>query len=293
MSLQQSAGPRGQGDHAREIARSARALVAYFALAYGISWGAMLAYLAVIGFDLAALGPDVRLLFLGFMLAGPSMAGVIMTAVVEGRRGFADMFRRLRRLRVGLRWYAFALLPIPIALLVILLPLSAWVSAEYTPTFFAFGIAAGLLAGFFEEIGWTGFATPRLLERYSPLRAGLILGLAWGAWHALGDFSGNVPALSVSDWAVRMVVYWMVPLACWRILMTWAYAHHRSLTLGMVMHAGYTGWLVTFTMEMPAATGPDQLLWEALFATAIVVLTVVVVRTQYAVRRPLPLPVAR
>jgi hypothetical protein len=42
------------------------------------------------------------------------------------------------------------------------------------------------------------------------------------------------------------------------------------------MHAGYTGWLATFTIDMPAASGPDALLWQSLFAALIVALTVAV-----------------
>ena len=256
--------------------RPAHQVVAYFAVAYGISWGAILVYLAALRFDFTALGIDQLMMMLVFMLAGPSVAGLALTGIFDGRRGFVDLFHRLRRVAVGARWYAFALLPIPLLLLAVLLPLSAWVSPDYRPTVLAFGIAAGLLAGFFEEIGWTGFATPRLLERYSPLRAGLILGLVWASWHALADFSGNVGAMGVGDCAIRMVVYWIIPLTCYRVLMTWAYAHHRSLALAMLMHAGYTGWLATFTMDMPAASGPDALLWQALFAAVIVALTVAV-----------------
>jgi uncharacterized protein len=256
--------------------RPARQLVAYFALTYGLTWGAILAYLATLSFDFAALRTEQLMVMLVIMLAGPPIAGLALIAAFDGRDGFADLFLRLRRVGVDPRWYAFALLPIPVLLLVVLLPLSALVSPDYRPTFLAFGIAAGLLAGFFEEIGWTGFATPRLLERFSPLRAGLILGLVWAFWHALADFSGNAAAMGPAEWAIRMVVSWIVPLTCYRVLMTLAYAHHRSLALAMLMHAGYTGWLATFTMEMPAATGPGALLWQAPFMVLIVTLTVAV-----------------
>ena len=36
----------------------------------------------------------------------------------------------------------------------------------------------------FEENGWRGFALPRLLERMTPVRASVVVGLAWAAWHA-------------------------------------------------------------------------------------------------------------
>ena len=256
--------------------RPTRQLVAYFSLTYAITWGAIGTYLATLGFEFDRLATQHLMVILILMLLGPPTAGLSLTAVFEGRPGVTSVFRRFR-VRVPLRWYAFAVLPVPLVLLAVLLPLAAWVSPDYMPTFVAFGIAAGLLAGFFEEIGWTGFATPRLLERYSPLGAGLILGVAWAAWHAFADFSGNVAAMGVGDWAIRMVVYWIVPLTCYRVLMTWAYAHHRSLALGMLMHAGYTGWLATLTIDMPAATGPGALLWQALFATGLLMLTAAIV----------------
>ena len=52
-------------------------------------------------------------------------------------------------------------------------------------SFLLFGIAVGLGAGFFEELGWTGFAVPRLRRRYGVLTTGLIVGVLWGAWHFL------------------------------------------------------------------------------------------------------------
>jgi uncharacterized protein len=50
------------------------------------------------------------------------------------------------------------------------------------------GIAVGLGAGFFEELGWTGFAIPRMRLRYGILSTGLIVGVLWGAWHFLMNF---------------------------------------------------------------------------------------------------------
>jgi membrane protease YdiL (CAAX protease family) len=58
------------------------------------------------------------------------------------------------------------------------------------------GIAVGLGYGLGEELGWTGFAIPRLRLRRSVLTTGLIVGFLWGAWHvpvtiwASGDSSG-------------------------------------------------------------------------------------------------------
>jgi len=53
------------------------------------------------------------------------------------------------------------------------------VSSTYAPQFLVFGIAAGLIAGFFEEIGWTGFAYPRMRTQFGALSGALALGVLW------------------------------------------------------------------------------------------------------------------
>ena len=260
-------------------------LASYFALAYGVTWGAILTYLATLGFDFGRVGMNEALVIFGFMAAGPSTAGIVLTAVIGGRRGLGDLWRRLWHVGVPVRWYALALLTCPLLLLAVLLVLSTWGSADYAPAFLPFGVAAGLLAGTFEEIGWTGFATPHLLDRFTPLRAGLTLGLAWAVWHGLADFSGNVASMGLGPWMVWMIVYWILPLTGYRVLMTWAYDNHRSLALGILMHASYTGWLAALTMEMPAGTGLVALTWSIPFALGIWVLVVALVARSTGARR--------
>jgi membrane protease YdiL (CAAX protease family) len=263
-------------------------LPSYFVLTYGITWGGILAYLASLGFELSRIGATEALVIFGFMAAGPSTSGLLLTALLDGRRGLGDLLGRFRRVWVAPRWYTLALLACPILLLVVLFPLSAVAGADYAPAFLPLGIAFGLLAGAFEEIGWTGFATPRLLDRYTPLRAGLVLGLTWAAWHGLADFSGNVSSMGVGAWAIWMVANWIVPLTAYRVLMTWAYSHHRSMMLGMLMHASYTGWLAALTMEMPAGTGLAALTWSVPFALGLWALVVVLVVRSRAAWQPGP-----
>jgi membrane protease YdiL (CAAX protease family) len=52
-------------------------------------------------------------------------------------------------------------------------------------TLLLFSLAVGLGAGIFEELGWTGFAIPRLSRRHGIVSTGLIVGVLWGAWHLL------------------------------------------------------------------------------------------------------------
>jgi dihydrofolate reductase len=124
------------------------------------------------------------------MLLGPSIAGIFLTRKLDGRGGLKDLFARMRRVRFPLRWYAALLVP-PVLVLSVLFCLRTFASPAYAPNRFWIGVTFGLLAGFLEEIGWTGFAYPKLRQRFAVLPAAAILGLFWGLWHApVIDFLG-------------------------------------------------------------------------------------------------------
>jgi len=243
-------------------------LISYFVLAYGITWSGILILLAAKGFQFGTLStPDVLLMFF-LMVVGPSTAGLVLTAMLDGRAGFAELWQRLTRWQVDLKWYTVALLTVPVLTLTILLGLSAVVSPMFAPSFQIAGLVIGLLAGGFEEIGWTGFATPRLLNKYSALKAGFILGLLWAFWHILADFSGNISTMGGS-WPLWFTVFWLLSLPPYRMLMTWVYAHTKSLLLAQLMHASYTGWLLVLS---PANLTPQNLLWQTIFAVSLWIL---------------------
>src|SRR5690349_4898509 len=197
-------------------------LVSYFVIAYGITWGSILAFYSSRVFRFTSLQvQDTSVLFvivLVAMLLGPSTSSLVLTAVLEGRSGFQELWLRIKTWRVSLPWYAVALLTVPALTLMIFFALGTFAAPIYAPSFrIALGVA-GLLAGCFEEIGWTGFATPRLLNKHDPLKAGFILGLLWAIWHMLADFSGNISDLSLTQWVAWFVIYWILPLTAYRIL---------------------------------------------------------------------------
>jgi hypothetical protein len=255
------------------------ALFLYFVMAYAIAWGGCLFIAAAKGFQTSIIGlTEIGFMFL-FMLAGPSLSSLILTAYFEGKSGLRHLFTRLKNWRFRWQWSAIAILTIPALSITTLLALSALVSPIYKPEItlanIAFGVVAGLLAGFFEEIGWTGFALPRLQSKYSPLASGLILGVLWAFWHMMADFWGNHAAFGLY-WLPTFIIYWLIPLTAYRILMVWVYQNSNSLPLMQVMHAFYSG---TLGVVGPITSVEDGLLWKALFAAVLwVMLTIVIVR---------------
>src|SRR5215203_7413232 len=158
-------------------------LISFFVLAFVLSWWPWILY----SFDLVP-NPIV-----GF---GPFLAALLVLALTEGRSGVGGLVRRMVRWRVGLRWYAAALvLPIVVtltaaALNVLLLgarpsssaaELGGW--SSFITTFFLWLLIPGL-AGTWEEPGFRGYALPRLQAGRSALVASLILGVLWAFWHS-------------------------------------------------------------------------------------------------------------
>jgi membrane protease YdiL (CAAX protease family) len=104
-------------------------------------------------------------------------------------QAIASYSPHLLRWWVGARWYALALLAAPLMYVALAFALSL-TSAEFLPGILITSDRSALLligfgyvllgGGFLEELGWTGFAVPRLRQGYGVLRTGLIVGLLWG-----------------------------------------------------------------------------------------------------------------
>ena len=247
-----------------------RALLSYFLVAFGIAWTGVLLVAARTGLPAPRGVLGSRLLVFLAMLAGPSIASLGLTALIAGVPGVRDLTAGLGRWRVGAGWYA-TLLIAPGLLALILGALSLTSPAYFPPVLrgasagstVAVALVGGLGAGFFEELGWTGFATPRLLERYRWPRAGLLLGVVHATWHGLADYWGGVAYGSL--WGLHFLE-WVVALTAFRMLVTWVYAHARSLLLGALLHFSFTG---SQLLLWPAADPREELVWYGLFAVAL------------------------
>jgi membrane protease YdiL (CAAX protease family) len=285
-----------------------RSVLAYYILTFVISWGAVL--LVVGGPDQIPGDPEIldSLLPIAIMamLAGPSTAGLLMTGVVHGRAGFRDLLSRLLKWRVSARWYVVALLTAPLVFTAVSFALSL-VSPAYLPGLFApgakasslsFGIAAALAAGLFEELGWTGFATPELRRRYAVLPAGLIMGVLWGAWHILTNDLWAARA-SAGDLPLALFVivsgfsFLVGQLVAYRVLMVWVYDRTGSLLVAVLMHASLTA--STFILGPVAISGTALLIYGLGLAIAmwVVVAAVAVANRRQLSRQPLQTRVVR
>lgn len=224
-----------------------RPLLSYYVLVVAISWGGGL---IVLGGDVfVGLKPMARAqmpLALVFAWAGTTAAGLSSVALVAGQAGLRDLRARWTKWRVGRGWYAMALFTAPVVTIAILLTLALVSgSGDFLPLVVTTSDKIGVLVPailaaainpFFEEMGWTGFAVPRFLKRYGIMRAGLIAGLLWGAWHYpmfAGDAFSGAP-IAPAAYLALLLFGWLPP---YRVLMVWAYDRTQSVLVAWLMHA--------------------------------------------------------
>jgi membrane protease YdiL (CAAX protease family) len=256
-------------------------VLSYFALTFAISWGGIL---IVVGGPGAIPGTKEQVetllpIAILAMLAGPPIAGILLTGLLYGRTGLRDLLTRMTRWRVGARWYATALLTAPLSMMAAVLALSI-TSPEFLPAIFTspdkttlllMGIVPGLTAGFLEELGWTGFAIPRMRLRYGVLSTGLIVGVLWGAWHILtnGLWASDIAsgALSLAIFLPAYLITFLVgQLPAYRVLMVWVYDRTGSLLVAMLMHTSLTA--STFILQPLAISGAALLVVTLAYAAA-------------------------
>jgi hypothetical protein len=103
----------------------------------------------------------VGMLMFPAMLLGPALSGFLLTRLTDGRDGVRKLGSRMARWHFSARWYAPLLIP-PAIVLGVLVALQALVSSSYAANRFLVGVLFALPAGFLEEVGWTGYAFPRM-----------------------------------------------------------------------------------------------------------------------------------
>ncbi len=266
-------------------------VLTYFALTFAISWGGVLIVVGPGGIPANAEQLELLLPFVVLALTiGPSVAGILLTGLVDGGPGLREFLARLRRWRVDARWYAVALLTPPLLAMATLFAL-ALTSPVFLPGIFASddkaslllsGIIAGLVGGLFEEPGWTGFAVPKLRQRYGVFTTGLIVGLLWGAWHFIVAFWGSGTASGEFSPLLFLpqFFFYVTVLPAYRVLMVWVHDCTGSLLMAMLMHASLTASVIFIFMPLAISEVP-LLTWYLVLAAALWVVAAVAVANRW------------
>jgi uncharacterized protein len=260
----------------------------YYLVTFLISWGGLVLILGGPG-RITSQPADVPFLPLYLItVAGPSIAGVLLTGLYNGKKGYRELFSRLFKWRVPAKWYAAALLVAPLTVFTTLFALSLTspvfvpgiFSAGDNPVALTFGLPGsdkltlllvvlmlGLFNGFIEELGWTGFVTHRLKLNHPLIATGINLGVMWGLWHFLSNYIGSAAGAGSVPLFLYMPVMLVSFLPPFRILMVWVYKHTESLFIAVLMHASLD---IFWLLSMPLAiTGKERMIWYALWAVVL------------------------
>ena len=221
-------------------------LLAYFVIAFALCWGAIL------------LGLVERFHFWAPMLGAfaPAVAALVVSGLSEGEPAVRALLRRLGEWRVSPWWYG-VVFGLPLAEGVLALGVATLLGKTIPPSvdrleqLRAVGPALWVAYVFAacEEVGWRGFALPRLLASHPPLVASLILGAVHAVWHwplvlLPGQLLSDVPVAPYSLFVVAeaVVFTWIFQNTGGSLLMVTLF-HGSSNVAGVLYNGIDPGWM--------------------------------------------------
>jgi membrane protease YdiL (CAAX protease family) len=213
-------------------------LFGFFLLAYLFSW--------VVGITLAleaqGNGDPVIPFSMHYLYAfGPTIAAIIMTWLLSGAEGIRELLGRILKWRVKLIWWVVAFSPLWLYGLIVIvqriitgewLDFSLLGQVNFLPQL-NLGVALFLWVltfGLGEEIGWRGYALPRMQKNRSAMSATLILAVLWAVWHWPLFFY-------VLD--ISIVIGWLIGLIAGTIVFTWLYNSSQGSVLLIILWHGF------------------------------------------------------
>ena len=237
-------------------------LIAYFVLAYALSWS--------IGIPLAlthqGIIPAILPQWMHYLIAfGPTLSALIVTGVGQGIPGLKELGKRIFKWSC-LKWWGVAFSPLLFGMFAIWM-LNRFTGSEirlsdlgmvnYLPEL---GVRGALLLWIFtfglgEETGWRGFALPRLQKGRSALTATMILSAFWALWHAPQFFYLFDPS---------MVVGWLVGLFAGAVILTWLYNSSPDNILPVAIWHGCFNFMTASTADigmLPAVLSAFVIVW--------------------------------
>jgi uncharacterized protein len=219
-----------------------RPLVAFFAIAFVGTWALTIPLALSSVLNLFTL-PEVAfvLLFILSIYLGPFLGGLIVTRATGGKEGMHRLLKRILLWRVRGRWYLAAIFSnLLIWLVAFSIPLNGAplrtliASPQLLVTIFLPWLLQGIfIPSIGEEVGWKGFAFPRLQAQYGPILGTLILGAMQGLWHLPILFT---PLLG--PFSLEVFITFMLTVISGVFLYNWVFNNALgSVWIAILMHA--------------------------------------------------------
>ena len=231
-------------------------LIAYFIIAFVFSWSV---YFTLITVEYGWTHAPIPLSIHYLASFGPTFAALIVTASTTGKDGLKELWGRIVKWRMGWGYAVFTVFS-PIAFFVFATITARFIKGEwldvrllgqanYLPYLGVWVLPLWLITfGFGEEIGWRGFALPRLQKTMSIQRATLTLAPVWVIWHTPAFFYlDTIESLG----GLIIIPGFVIGVLFGAVLLTWLY----NGTGGSVLAAAV--WHALFDLTTASKSGQD------------------------------------
>jgi uncharacterized protein len=225
------------------ITSSRRLPLTFFVLVFALSipfWaaGALMA---------GQLLPALPISALGFIC--PAAAAAILVHQVGGRAGVAVLLKRSFDFkRIGKKVWLVPVIFLQPGIMALSFEVKRLAGASIPfpqisllPTLALFAVF--FIAGLGEELGWSGYITDPLQERFGALWAGLLIGAVWSVWHF-------IPLLQAQrSW--EFITWWSLGTLASRVIIVWLYNNTgRSVFMAATFHA-----MINFSWQLFPVNG--------------------------------------
>jgi uncharacterized protein len=210
---------------------------------------------------------------------GPLLAAVIVSAAI-GSDEMSALFKRMANFHFGLVWYLIAIFGnVLLYLLVTGLSGAPLMESLANKWILIFSLYLPVLLSSYmvnpigEETGWTGFALPRLQQRFKPWLAAVILGAIWAIWHLPAFF---VPSEMGAFHPVNFIFFILSSIFI-RIVWTWIINNARGSGIaGILLHASSNAVSLALIPNLLPVPTPDQMAISGLFLLGFMLLLSVI-----------------
>jgi membrane protease YdiL (CAAX protease family) len=287
-------------------------LALYFLLTFAVTWICVLPWIVTTSMPgvVQDLNPVINgifsVLFIGGLALGPAISAIIVTGIDSGRSGVRELFGRTIKWRVGVQWYLAAVF-VPLILYLSagglhfllggsfsIYPLNRYPFRDYVSQYSAYNpilvaivvaivffLYIWFLGGGLEELGWRGYALPKLQGRYkcNATVSSLIVGVFWGFWHLPLFFIPGAPQYGYFFPAYLMGT---VGLA---FILTWVYNNTHSIFVVILLHTMENFWFWAFALLPRTAYPMYWLLYLIVQWTFVIILILIFGATKLS-RKP-------
>ncbi len=246
-----------------------RGIFLFYLLTYSFAWGLSALFLFFPAWMVAHFGAVTLWNPIIFAtIWTPTIWAFVLASALDGVAGLRDLLIRILRWRVGLRWYLIATVGIA-SLALTARFIQAYVNATPMPA--VFDIAAWPASTWYglsmlvidpgplgEDPGWRGYALPRMLQRFNPAVASVLLGVIWAVWHLPAFLFSGMPQSTLS------VGWFLLAIVSLTVLMSWVAINTRGAVIpAILMHWAFN--------RFADLQGPGAMYAAIVFTIAVVI----------------------